>query len=90
MTIKVYSKETCPQCVKAKAILSRHGYEYDEVRIDGDEEARSFLIGEGHRSVPQVYAYGALLVEGGLAGLERMTTKQIAVRIREIRESNGS
>ena len=82
--IKVFSKEGCPQCDKAKAILTRHGYEYEEVRIDLDEDARNFLVNSGHRSVPQLYVDDTLLVEGGFEGLKDMTTKQIALRIREI------
>ena len=82
--IKVFSKEGCPQCDKAKAILSRHGYEYEEVRIDLDEDARTFLVNAGHRSVPQLYVNETVLVEGGFEGLKVMTTKQIALRIREI------
>ena len=60
---------------------------FEEVRIDQNENERQFLLDEGHRSVPQIYVDGTLLVDGGLPALERMTTKQIAVRIREI---NGS
>jgi glutaredoxin 3 len=82
--IKVYSKENCPQCVKAKTLLKRHGYSFEEVRIDEDDAARNFLLAEGHRSVPQLYVDEMLLVEGGFAAFERMTTKQIALRIREI------
>ena len=82
--IKVFSKEGCPQCVQAKALLARHGYEYEEVRIDLDEDARNFLVNAGHRAVPQLYVDDALLVEGGFEGLKNMTTKQIALRIREI------
>lgn len=82
--IKVFSKEGCPYCEDAKALLSRHGYEYEEVRIDLDEDARTFLVNAGHRTVPQLYVNETLLVEGGFDGLKDMTTKQIALRIREI------
>lgn len=82
--IKVYSKEGCPQCVKAKEILKRHGYSFEEVRIDQNPAEREFLISQGHRSVPQLYVDESLLVEGGYPALEKMTTKQIALRIREI------
>ena len=82
--IKVYCKAGCPQCDFAKVALKRHGYKYAEVRIDEDDTARSFLIESGHRSVPKIYVNDNLLVEGGFAGLDKMTTKQIALRIREI------
>lgn len=85
--IKVFSKEGCPYCEQAKALLERHGYEYEEVRIDLDDDARNFVIGQGHRTVPQLYVGETLLVEGGYQGLAGMTTKQIALRIREINEN---
>lgn len=84
--IKVFSKAGCPQCDQAKALLKQHGYSYEEVRIDEDNNAREFLISAGHRSVPQLYVGNELLVEGGFQGLRNMTTKQIALRIREINE----
>ena len=82
--IKVFSKEGCPFCEDAKALLTRHGYEYEEVRIDLDEDARQFLLDEGHRTVPQLYFNNTLMVEGGFDGLKELTTKQLALRIREI------
>jgi len=82
--IKVFSKEGCPQCDRAKALLTRHGFIYDEVRIDENEEAREFVISEGHRSVPQLYVNESLLVEGGFTGLKELTIKQIQQRINEI------
>ena len=82
--IKVYCKENCPQCVEAKALLKQHGYGYEEVRIDEDDNARNFLLSEGHRSVPQLYVDESLLIEGGYPALKNMTTKQIALRIREV------
>lgn len=86
--IKVFCKAGCPQCDQAKALLKKHGYSFEEVRIDLDDDARNFLINEGHRSVPQIYVEDKLLVEGGLQGLSGMTTKQIAVKIREIDEQH--
>lgn len=84
--IKVFSKDGCPYCDQAKALLKRHGYDFEEVRIDLDNDARNFVIEQGHRTVPQLYVGNTLLVEGGYQGLSKMTTKQIALRIREINE----
>lgn len=82
--IKVYSKHGCPQCDLAKLLLTRHGYSYEEIRIDGDEDAMKFVLGEGHKTVPQIYLDKTLLVKGGASALKQMTTKQLAIRIREI------
>ena len=82
--IKVYSKNGCPHCDVAKLLLTSHGYQYEEIRIDEDVEAKEFVLGKGHKTVPQIYLGETLLVEGGAAGLKQLTTKQIALRIRTI------
>lgn len=69
--ITVYSKAHCPFCDKAKALLKLKGIAFEEVRIDQSSEAREFIMGEGHRTVPQLYKDGKLLVEGGYTGLAK-------------------
>ena len=69
--ITVYSKANCPFCVQAKNLLTLKGVTYEEVRIDQNSEAREFIVGEGHRTVPQIYQDGKLLVEGGFQGLSK-------------------
>jgi len=85
--ITVYSKNGCPRCDEAKRLLEILGYEYQEIRIDQDDEARNFLINEGHKSVPQIYYERTLLVENGYFGLANITAKQIQQRINEINEN---
>jgi len=71
--ITVYSKNNCPFCVKAKYLLEQKGIEFTEVKIDETPEAREFVMSEGHRTVPQIYQDGKLLVEGGYNGLARQS-----------------
>lgn len=66
--ITVYSKPQCPNCVRAKELLTRKGIRYVEVDIEADDEAKIFLVDQGFRSVPQINVDGVFL-EGGLAGL---------------------
>lgn len=73
--ITVYSKAHCPFCDKAKALLKLKGIEYTEVRIDEDAEARKFILEQGHRTVPQIYRDGELLVEGGFQGLNKQSNE---------------
>lgn len=58
MSVVVYSKMRCPQCVKMKQELTLKGVIYVEVLVDTNPEAYKFLVAEGHRSVPQVYVDG--------------------------------
>jgi len=67
--IKIYSKTTCPFCDQAKQLLETYGFKYEAVNIETDADARAFVLGEGHRSVPQIYINNKLL-EGGFTGLK--------------------
>lgn len=69
--ITIYSKNNCPFCDKAKGLLKLKGVTFEEIKIDESSEAREFVIGEGHRTVPQIYQDGKLLIEGGYQGLAR-------------------
>jgi glutaredoxin 3 len=72
--ITVYSKNNCPFCVQAKNLLKLKGLDFEEVKIDENTEAREFVLAEGHRTVPQIYKDGKLLVEGGYQGLAKQPT----------------
>ena len=68
--ITVYSKNNCPFCDRAKALLESKGVEYKVVNIEETTDAREFLVDQGLRSVPQIFNDGVLLAGGyqGLAG----------------------
>ena len=86
--ITVYSKPLCGYCDMAKQWLNKHGFEYEEVRLDTNPEAREFLINEGHKMVPQIYHNGKLLVEGGGQALIRMNPNTIRELLGEVNVSN--
>ena len=69
--LTIYSKNNCPFCVQAKNLLKLKGVDYTEVKIDEDASAKDFILAEGHRTVPQIYKDGKLLVEGGYQGLAK-------------------
>lgn len=68
--ITVYSKNTCPFCDRAKALLENKGVAFNVVNIEETPDAREFLVDQGLRSVPQIFKDGVLLPGGyqGLAG----------------------
>lgn len=68
--ITVYSKNNCPFCDRAKALLENKGVEFKVVNIEDEPDAREFLVDQGLRSVPQIFNDGVLLAGGyqGLAG----------------------
>ena len=75
--LTVYSKNHCPFCDKAKHLLTTKGIKYTEVKIDEDSEAREWLIGQGHRTAPQIYLGDQLFVEGGYQGLAKLSDEEI-------------
>jgi len=71
--ITVYSKNNCPYCVQAKNLLKQKDIVFEEINIETTPGAREFIMAEGHRTVPQIYQDGKLLVEGGYMGLAKQT-----------------
>ena len=71
MNIKIYSKTNCPYCVAAKNWLKQKGYVYEEVLMDDDTERKKFYesVGNGVRSVPQIYVDGERI--GGYSELTK-------------------
>ena len=62
--ITVYSKTECPNCLHAKNLLERKGIAFAEINIESDDKARAFLIGQGFRSVPQIFIDGEVVTGG--------------------------
>jgi glutaredoxin len=82
--ITLYTKDHCPFCSQAKALLEQNDIPYEEVNIIKDTTAKQFVIGEGHRTVPQLYVKGKLLVEGGYQGLSKLPLETVKQRIEEL------
>ena len=68
MTLTVYTKNNCPFCDRAKALLENKGVDYTAINIEDTPDAREFLVEQGLRSVPQIFN-GTTLLQGGYQGL---------------------
>ncbi len=54
--LKVYSKDWCPYCAKAKALLRSKQLEFEEVDVTSDVEAEQEMIKRSkRRTVPQIF-----------------------------------
>ncbi len=42
--IEIYTKATCPFCIRAKALLNSKGVTFHELPIDGDAAKREEMI----------------------------------------------
>jgi len=72
--IKVYGTTWCPDCVRAKQVLSKLSVVYDWIDISGDAEAIAYVekVNKGNRSVPTiVFPDGSILVEPSNSALEK-------------------
>jgi len=56
-TVRMYTTQVCPFCIRAKALLRQRGVaQIDEVRVDLDPEQRVRMMQlTGRRTVPQIF-----------------------------------
>ena len=56
-SIRLYSTTICPYCDRARALLTRKGAAFTEIKIDEDAARRDVLLrlSGGRRSVPQIF-----------------------------------
>ena len=79
--ITVYTKDNCPFCDMAKALLESRGVEYRTVNVSEQSEARDFLVENGHRSVPQIFR-GTTHIPGGYQGLAGMSEEEFNTKVK--------
>ncbi len=55
--VEIYTWQSCPFCIKAKSLLESKGVNYEEHKIDGDQEGRIAMMAraDGRSSVPQIF-----------------------------------
>ncbi len=55
--IKMYTTQTCPFCVRAKALLKQRGVQsINEIQVDTHPHARNEMVQlTGRRTVPQIF-----------------------------------
>ena len=69
--IQIYSKKNCPFCVRAKALLDRKGFPYEEIDAEGQDELRFWLAEtSGQKTVPQIVVDGRPL--GGFSDIDAL------------------
>jgi glutaredoxin 3 len=69
--VEVYSKQNCPYCVRAKALLQKKKVPFEEIDIEHDDEKRAWLVqASGQRTVPQIFVDGRPL--GGYTDIDAL------------------
>lgn len=67
--VALFTREGCPFCAKAKAVLAERGYEYAEIPLPHSQRSKVIGAVTGEKTVPQVFVNGRHI--GGLEALER-------------------
>ncbi|MCB0394982.1 MAG: glutaredoxin 3 [Bdellovibrionales bacterium] len=69
--VKIYSKDYCPYCDRAKNLLKQKGQGYEEINLENDPEGFEKLKSQtGMRTVPQIFINGKLV--GGFQELSAL------------------
>ena len=62
MKTKVFSKNNCMQCKMVKRLLTESNVDFEEVNIDNDPAAMSYLKEHGFQTVPVTQSESATIV----------------------------
>ncbi|MFV0560109.1 MAG: glutaredoxin-like protein NrdH [Enterococcus sp.] len=54
MNVKIFSKNNCMQCKMVKRFLSENNVSFEEINIDEQPEAITWLKEQGFQSVPVI------------------------------------
>lgn len=55
--VTIYTKQSCPYCVRAKHLLGKKGVVYEEISVEGNDDLRAWLVEKtGQLTVPQIFA----------------------------------
>jgi glutaredoxin 3 len=55
--VEIYTKNFCPYCWRAKALLEQKGVEYKEIAVDWGGEDKQAMVqrANGRTTVPQIF-----------------------------------
>lgn len=71
MSIRVYTKNNCPNCVSAKQLLKSKGFEFQEIKIEQMSPQHMMAFTSAYpdaRQMPQIFIKDQRV--GGLMGLK--------------------
>jgi glutaredoxin 3 len=78
--IVMYSTDACSFCVRAKALLTARGLEFDEINLERDPDGRAQLVSRtGMLSFPQI-----LIDDELVGGFMELVAADRSGRLREL------
>lgn len=80
MNITIYTKNTCPNCVSAKALLKSVGLEYQEVNVEHYPAALEHMLARhpDARQMPQIFVEDQRI--GGIDALRVYMPRILAMK----------
>jgi len=72
--IALFTKSGCRYCANAKALLSEHGFQYEEIELGHNATSRSLVAITGRTTVPQIYIDGEYI--GDSEALKKYLSKK--------------
>ena len=80
--VKVYHTPWCGFCVRAMRLLDSRNVAYEAIDVDGDDEAREWLVeATGRQTVPQIFIGDRPI--GGFTDLQRLDQSGELMRMLE-------
>lgn len=67
--IKVYSKSMCAPCNMTKRTLTRNNVDFEEINIEMNEDAMSYVKSKGHKAAPVVEVWDGDILSEAWSGL---------------------
>jgi glutaredoxin 3 len=81
--ITVYTTDPCSFCNRAKELLSRRGYEYEEINLSKDPAGRTELLDRtGMMSFPQI-----VIDDEVVGGFRELVQADVSGRLEELAEA---
>ncbi|WP_057955998.1 glutaredoxin 3 [endosymbiont of Ridgeia piscesae] len=78
--VVMYTTAVCPYCVRAKYLLNNKGVEFDEIRIDMNQDAMQEMLQRSQRNtVPQIF-----IDEFHVGGYDDMAALEMAGRLDQL------
>jgi glutaredoxin 3 len=76
MEVKIYSKTSCPYCVRAKAWFTKYNVTYNEILVVDTASKQAYLRDcPGKKTVPQILINGELI-----GGYDDLVAKEAYVK----------
>ena len=84
--IVMYSTRFCPYCMRARSLLDRKGWAFEDIAVDGKPELRAEMMQKsGRHTVPQIW-----IGDQHVGGCDELVQLEMAGKLDEmVGEVNG-